>query len=38
MLNINVEKTGDVAVVRCAGRIVRGTEVFTLRDAVFSAK
>lgn len=38
MLNINVEKTGDVAVVRCAGRIVRGTEVFTLRNAVFSAK
>jgi anti-anti-sigma factor len=38
MLTINVEKTGDVAVVRCAGRIVRGTEVFTLRNAVFSAK
>ena len=38
MLNINVEKTGDVAVVRCVGRIVRGTEVFTLRNAVFSAK
>jgi len=38
MLNINVEKTGDVAVVKCTGRIVRGTEVFTLRDAVFSAK
>src|ERR1700733_2744190 len=37
MLNINVEKTGDVAVVRCVGRIVRGTEVFTLRNAVFSA-
>ena len=38
MLSINVEKTGDVAVVRCAGRLVRGTEVFTLRNAVFSAK
>ena len=38
MLNINVAKTGDVAVVRCAGRIVRGTEVSTLRNAVFSAK
>jgi anti-anti-sigma factor len=38
MLNINVEKTGDVAVVKCTGRIVRGTEVFTLRNAVFSAK
>src|ERR1700688_5237263 len=38
MLTINLEKTGDVAVVRCAGRIVRGTEVFTRRNAVFSAK
>ena len=38
MLTINVEKTGDVAVVKCTGRIVRGTEVFTLRNAVFSAK
>jgi anti-anti-sigma factor len=37
MLSINVEKTGDVAVVRCAGRLVRGTEIFTLRNAVFSA-
>jgi len=36
MLNINVEKTGDVAVVRCVGRIVRGVEVGTLRNAVFS--
>ena len=36
MLTIDVEKTGDVAVVRCAGRIVRGAEVRTLRDAVFS--
>jgi len=36
MLNIDVEKTGDVAVVRCAGRIVRGAEVGTLKDAVFS--
>jgi anti-anti-sigma factor len=36
MLTINVEKTGDVAVVRCVGRIVRGAEVRTLRDAVFS--
>ena len=38
MLTIDVEKTGDVAVVRCAGRIVRGVEVRTLRNAVFAAK
>jgi anti-anti-sigma factor len=38
MLAINVEKTGDVAVVRCVGRIVRGEEVRTLRNAVFSEK
>jgi len=36
MLTIDVEKTGDVAVVRCVGRIVRGAEVGTLKDAVFS--
>jgi anti-anti-sigma factor len=36
MLTIDVEKTGDVAVVRCVGRIVRGGEVRTLKDAVFS--
>jgi anti-anti-sigma factor len=36
MLTIDVEKTGDVAVVRCVGRIVRGAEVRTLKDAVFS--
>jgi anti-anti-sigma factor len=35
MLTINVEKTGDVAIVRCVGRIVRGAELRTLRDAVF---
>ena len=38
MLNIDVEKTGDVAVVRCAGRIVRGQEVHTLRTAVIGEK
>jgi len=38
MLTIDVEKTGDVAVVRCVGRIVRGAEVGTLRDAVFAEK
>jgi len=36
MLTIDVEKTGDVAVVRCVGRIVRGAEVGTLRNAVFA--
>ena len=38
MLTIDVEKTGDVAVVRCNGRIVRGEEVRTLRSAVVSEK
>jgi|SRR5208337_3885478 len=36
MLTIEVEKTGDVAVVKCAGRLVRGAEVRTLRQAVVS--
>jgi len=36
MLTVDVEKTGDVAVVRCMGRIVRGEEVWTLRNAVVS--
>lgn len=38
MLTIDVEKSGDVAVVRCGGRIVRGEEVFALRNAVVSEK
>jgi anti-anti-sigma factor len=38
MLTIDVEKTGDVAVVRCGGRIVRGEEVRTLRSAVVAEK
>jgi anti-anti-sigma factor len=36
MLTIDVEKTDGVAVVRCAGRIVRGEEVRILRNAVVS--
>jgi anti-anti-sigma factor len=36
MLTIDVEKTGDVAVVRCVGRIVRGAELGTLRSAVLA--
>jgi anti-anti-sigma factor len=38
MLTIDVEKTGDVAVVRCVGRIVRGAGIRTLRNAVLSEK
>jgi anti-anti-sigma factor len=38
MLTIDVEKSGDVAVVRCGGRIVRGEEVCTLRNAVIAQK
>lgn len=38
MLTLDTEKTGDVAVVRCSGRIVRGEEVSTLRNAVVSEK
>lgn len=34
MLTLDIEKTGDVRIVRCRGRIVRGEEVFALRDAV----
>jgi len=36
MLTLDVEKAGDVAVVRCTGRLVRGTEISTLRNAVVS--
>jgi len=38
MLTIEVEKTAQVAVVRCAGRIVRGEEISTLKNAVVSEK
>jgi anti-anti-sigma factor len=38
MLTIDVEKTDDVAVVHCAGRLVRGEEVSTLKNAVVSEK
>jgi anti-anti-sigma factor len=38
MLSVDVEKAGDVAVVRCVGRIVRGAEVSVLRNAVISTK
>lgn len=38
MLTIDVDKAADVAVVRCRGRIVRGEEVCTLRNAVVTEK
>lgn len=38
MLTIEVEKSGDVAVLRCGGRLVRGEGVGTLRNAVLSKK
>jgi anti-anti-sigma factor len=38
MLTIDVEKADDVTVVHCAGRLVRGAEVSTLRNAVVSEK
>jgi anti-anti-sigma factor len=38
MLKIDVEKTGDVAIVHCMGRLVRGEEVNTLRSAVVAEK
>jgi anti-anti-sigma factor len=33
-LQIKQERTGDVAVLQCAGRIVRGNSLYTLREAV----
>jgi anti-anti-sigma factor len=38
MLTIDVEKNGEVAVVHCSGRLVRGVEVGTLKNAVVSQK
>jgi anti-anti-sigma factor len=37
MLTVNTERAGDVVVVKCAGRIVRGQESI-LRNAVLSQK
>ena len=34
MLNVHIEKIGDVAVVQCEGRIVRSDAAFKLRDAI----
>ena len=38
MLTINVEKLQDLVIVRCAGRIVRGENIYTLKTEVISAK
>jgi anti-anti-sigma factor len=38
MLTIDVEKTGDVTVVRCTGRVVRGEAIHNLRSAVVSER
>jgi anti-sigma B factor antagonist len=38
MLTIDVEKNSEVAVVHCNGRLVRGVEVSTLRNAVVAQK
>jgi anti-anti-sigma factor len=37
MLTVKTERAGDVAVVKCAGRIVRGQES-ALRDAVYEER
>jgi anti-anti-sigma factor len=37
-LKIKSEQTGDVAVLQCAGRIVRGEAIHFLKDAVTSLK
>ena len=37
MLSVKTERAGDVVVVKCAGRIVRGQE-HTLREAVIAEK
>jgi len=34
MFSVNCEKSGGVAVVKCAGRIVRGEAVYTLKSTV----
>ncbi len=34
MLTIDVERNGEVAVVHCSGRLVRGVEVSSLRNTV----
>ena len=38
VFNICVETVGDVAVIQCAGRLVRSEAAFELRDAVMSQR
>jgi anti-anti-sigma factor len=38
MLTIDIEKTAEVAIARCGGRLVRGEELNALRDAVVTEK
>jgi anti-sigma B factor antagonist len=38
MLTVNAERTGDVAVVRCNGRLVCGESAAALRQAVVSQR
>jgi len=38
MLGIHIDKTGDLAVVECEGRIVRSEAAFQLREAITSQR
>jgi anti-anti-sigma regulatory factor len=38
VFDICIENVGDVAVVQCAGRIVRSEAAFRLRDAIMSQR
>ena len=38
MLNVVIENSGNVAILRCRGKIVEGEEVSTLFDAVISLR
>ncbi len=38
MLNLHVDKIGDLAVVECEGRVVRSEAAFRLREAVTSLR
>ncbi|HUK26651.1 MAG TPA: STAS domain-containing protein [Terriglobales bacterium] len=38
MLSVNAERSGDVAVVKCSGRLVRGESANALRQAVVTQK
>ena len=38
MLNVNIEKIGDLAVVECEGRLIRSEAAIKLREAVTSQR